>query len=172
MVVGTVSAGASGTPKLPRFARFRSTREWSRRPSATSHSQDVGRTGSLLQELCATGTQRGSRRDGRAYAPERRLASVGCGRRALWRRRPDGMLFAPTSAEDFMERRTLEQLEAALEAVSRDLAPRVEELAQKSTEGTLTPEEHREYEEVVRLNDRLSLLKLEAEEFWAMRAAS
>ncbi|XYH98418.1 hypothetical protein ACMHYB_01230 [Sorangium sp. So ce1128] len=71
-----------------------------------------------------------------------------------------------------MEKRTLEQLEAALDAVSRDLAPRVEELAQKSTEGTLTVEEHREYEEVVRLNDRLSLLKLEAEEFWTMRAAS
>jgi hypothetical protein len=71
-----------------------------------------------------------------------------------------------------MERRTLEQLEAALEAVSKDLAPRVEELAQKSTAGTLTPEEIREYEEIVRLNDRLSLLKLEAEEFWTMRAAS
>ncbi|WP_437644353.1 hypothetical protein [Sorangium sp. So ce362] len=71
-----------------------------------------------------------------------------------------------------MEKRTLEQLEAALDAVSRDLAPRVEELAQKSTEGTLTVEEHREYEEVVRLNDRLSLLKLEAEEFWTVRAAS
>ncbi|WP_437931576.1 hypothetical protein WMF37_20720 [Sorangium sp. So ce291] len=71
-----------------------------------------------------------------------------------------------------MEKRTLEQLEAALDAVSRDLAPRVEELAQKSTEGTLTVEEHREYEEVVRLNDRLSLLKLEAEELWTMRAAS
>ncbi|WP_437741843.1 hypothetical protein WME95_40745 [Sorangium sp. So ce327] len=71
-----------------------------------------------------------------------------------------------------MERRTLEQLEAALDAVSRDLSPRVEELAQKSTEGALTPEEQREYAEIVRLNDRLSLLKLEAEEFWTMRAAS
>ncbi|KYF48251.1 hypothetical protein BE08_38230 [Sorangium cellulosum] len=71
-----------------------------------------------------------------------------------------------------MERRTLEQLEAALDAVSRDLAPRVEELAQKSTEGGLTPEEQREYAEIVRLNDRLSLLKLEAEEFWTIRAAS
>lgn len=69
-----------------------------------------------------------------------------------------------------MEKRTLEQLEAAPDAVSRDLAPRVEELAQKSTEGTLTVEEHREYEEVVRLNDRLSLLKLEAEEFWTTRS--
>ncbi len=71
-----------------------------------------------------------------------------------------------------MEKRTLEQLEAALDAVSKDLAPRVEELAQKSTDGALTPEEHQEYAEVVRLNDMLSLLKLEAEEFWTMRAAS
>ena len=71
-----------------------------------------------------------------------------------------------------MERRTLEQLEAALDAVGRDLAPRVEELAQKSTQGALTPEEQSEYAELVRLNDRLSLLKLEAEELWTMRAAS
>ena len=71
-----------------------------------------------------------------------------------------------------MEKRTLEQLEAALEAVSKDLAPRVEELAQKSTAGDLTPEEHREYAEVVRLNEMLSLLRLQAEEFWTMRAAS
>jgi len=74
--------------------------------------------------------------------------------------------------ERLMEKRTLEQLEAALEAVSKDLAPRVEELAQKSTAGDLTPEEHREYAEVVRLNDMLSLLRLQAEEFWTMRAAS
>jgi hypothetical protein len=71
-----------------------------------------------------------------------------------------------------MKRHTIEQLEAALKAVSNDLAPRVEELARKSTEGVLTPEEHREYTEVVRLNDMLSLLKLETEEFWTMRAAS
>lgn len=71
-----------------------------------------------------------------------------------------------------MEKRTIDQLEAALEAVSRDLAPRVEELAQKSSEGTLSPEERREYAEVVRLNDMLSLIKLQAEEFWTMRAAS
>ena len=71
-----------------------------------------------------------------------------------------------------MEKRTLEQLEAALVAVSRDLAPRVEELARKSTEGTLTPDEHQEYAEVVRLNDMLSVLKLEAEELWTLRAAS
>lgn len=71
-----------------------------------------------------------------------------------------------------MEKRTIDQLEAALQAVSQDLAPRVEELAQKSSEGTLSPEERREYADVVRLNDMLSLLKLQAEEFWAMRAAS
>lgn len=71
-----------------------------------------------------------------------------------------------------MDRRTLEQLEAALEAVSRDLAPRVEELAQKSSEGRLTVDEQTEYEGVVRLNDRLSLLRLEAEELWGLRAAS
>lgn len=78
----------------------------------------------------------------------------------------------PLPAEILVKKRTLEQLEAALDAVSRDLAPRAEELAHKSTEGTLTPDEHREYEEVVRLNDRLSLLKLEAEEIWMVRAAS
>jgi hypothetical protein len=71
-----------------------------------------------------------------------------------------------------MKKRTLDQLEAALGAVSNDLAPRVEELAQKSSEGLLTPEEHKEYAEVVRLNDLLSLLKLQAEELWSMRAAS
>jgi len=71
-----------------------------------------------------------------------------------------------------MNRRTLEQLEAALDAVSKDLAPRVEELAQKSTEGVITPEERQEYGEVVRLNDVLSLIKLQTAEFWAFRTAS
>lgn len=71
-----------------------------------------------------------------------------------------------------MERRTLEQLEAAFDAVSRDLAPRAEELAQKSTDGVLTPEEHEEYAEIVRLNDTLSILKLQTEEFRTIRAAS
>ena len=71
-----------------------------------------------------------------------------------------------------MEKRTIEQLEAALNAVSQDLSPRVEELAQKSTEGALTPEERSEYAEIVRLNDTLTRLKLQTEEFWAMRAAS
>lgn len=71
-----------------------------------------------------------------------------------------------------MEKTTLEQLEAALDAVGRDLSPRVEELAQKSTAGLLTPEERHEYSEIVRLNDMLSLLRLRAEEFWSVRAAS
>jgi len=68
--------------------------------------------------------------------------------------------------EKLMGKRTLEQLSAALDAVSKDLSPRVEELARKSTAGLLTPEEDREYAEVVRLNDMLSLLKLQAEEGW------
>ena len=71
-----------------------------------------------------------------------------------------------------MEKRTLEQLEAAFDAVCKDLAPRVEELGQKSAAGVLAPEEHREYAEIVRLNDTISLLKLQAEEFWTMRTAS
>jgi hypothetical protein len=71
-----------------------------------------------------------------------------------------------------MEKRTLEQLEAALAAVGNDLSPRVEELAQKSTEGQLTPEESQEYAEIVRLNDMLGLLKLQAEALRTVRAAS
>lgn len=71
-----------------------------------------------------------------------------------------------------MEKRTLEQLEAALDAVGGDLAPRVEELARKSTSGELSPEESQEYAEIVRLNDMLSLLKLQAEAFRSIRAAS
>ena len=71
-----------------------------------------------------------------------------------------------------MEKRTLEQLEAALEAVGRDLSPRVEELVQRSTEGLLTAEEGQEYDEIIRLNDMLSLLKLEAEALRTVRAAS
>ncbi|HEX9983366.1 MAG TPA: hypothetical protein VGF69_08880 [Thermoanaerobaculia bacterium] len=39
-----------------------------------------------------------------------------------------------------MEKETLDLLEAALEAVRGDLTPRVEELAEKSSAGTLTPE--------------------------------
>ncbi len=82
------------------------------------------------------------------------------------------MLPQVPATENLMEKQTLEQLEAALDAISKDLAPRVEELAEKSTEGLLTPEDQKEYAEVVRLNDMLSLLKLEAEQVWTMRAAS
>jgi hypothetical protein len=71
-----------------------------------------------------------------------------------------------------MEKQTLDLLDAALEAVREDLMPRVEELAQKSSAGTLTPEEQGEYAEIVRLNDTLSVLKLQAEDFSAVRAAS
>jgi len=71
-----------------------------------------------------------------------------------------------------MEKRTLEQLEAALDAVGNDLSLRVEELAEKSTEGQLTPEESQEYAEIVQLNDMLSLLKLQAEVLCTVRAAS
>jgi hypothetical protein len=73
--------------------------------------------------------------------------------------------------ENTMEKKTLEQLEAALNAVGQDLAQRVEVLAQKSTAGLLTSDEHQEYSEIVRLNDTISILKLQAEEFWAARAA-
>jgi hypothetical protein len=71
-----------------------------------------------------------------------------------------------------MEQRTLEQLEAALVALGEDLAPRVEVLAQKSTDGELSPDERREYDEIVRLNDTLSLLRLQTHELQATRRAS
>lgn len=73
---------------------------------------------------------------------------------------------------DIIEKQTLILLNSALEAVRRDLAPRVEELAHKSAEGTLQPQELAEYSEIVRLHDNLSLLKLQAEDLSAMRAAS
>jgi hypothetical protein len=60
--------------------------------------------------------------------------------------------------------RTLEQLESAFDAVGADLAPRVEELAQKSTAGVLTRAELAEYGAIVRLNDLLSLLRVETKE--------
>lgn len=71
-----------------------------------------------------------------------------------------------------MEKTTLEQLEIALDAIGKDLSPRVEELAQKSTDGLLTPKEHQEYSEIVKLNDTLSLIRLQAEDLLALRAAS
>jgi hypothetical protein len=71
-----------------------------------------------------------------------------------------------------MEKQTLDKLEAAIEAVEKDLAGRVAELATKSTSGELSNEERSEYEQIVRFNDLLSLLKLQAEEYWAPRIAS
>jgi hypothetical protein len=71
-----------------------------------------------------------------------------------------------------MEKQTLALLDSALDAVRRDLSPRVEELAQRSTAGILTPAELAEYSEIVRLNDNLALLKLQAEDLSAIRAAS
>jgi transglutaminase-like putative cysteine protease len=71
-----------------------------------------------------------------------------------------------------MEKQTLALLDSALDAVRRDLSPRVRELAEKSTAGTLTPEEQAEYADIVRLNDTLSLLKLQAEDLSTVRAAS
>jgi len=71
-----------------------------------------------------------------------------------------------------MEKQTLEKLDAALEAVEKDLSGRVTELALKSTTGTLSQDEQAEYDHIVRLNDLLSVLKLQTEEYWAPRIAS
>jgi hypothetical protein len=81
-------------------------------------------------------------------------------------------MLAHSGHSETMEQKTLDQLEAAFDAVRDDLSPRVAELADKSTAGLLTADEQREYSEVVRLNDALSLLRLQAEEFRSMRAAS
>jgi hypothetical protein len=71
-----------------------------------------------------------------------------------------------------MKKRTLDKLEAAIAAVQKDLAGQVAELAVKSAAGSLSSEEKIEYEHIVRLNDLLSILKLQAEEYWAPRNAS
>ena len=71
-----------------------------------------------------------------------------------------------------MERQTLDKLEAAFMAVEKDLSGRVAELSAKSSSGTLSQEEQAEYEQIVRLNDLLSMLKLQAEAYWAPRIAS
>lgn len=70
-----------------------------------------------------------------------------------------------------MRQRILEQLAAALDAVGHDRSPRVEELARKTTEGQLTPEESQVYAEIVRLNDMLGLLELQADALRTVRAA-
>jgi len=71
-----------------------------------------------------------------------------------------------------MQKHTLDLLGTALDAVREDVVPRVEELARKSADGTLSVEDQAEYSELVRLNDTLSLLKLQAEELLAVRVAS
>ena len=71
-----------------------------------------------------------------------------------------------------MKKQTLDKLEAAIEAVQSDLAGQVAELAAKSAAGGLSAEEKTEYEQIVRLNDLLSILKLQAEEYWTPRIAS
>ena len=50
-----------------------------------------------------------------------------------------------------MKKQTLDKLEAAFEAVERDLSGRVAELAVKSTAGKLSQAERSEYEHIVRL---------------------
>ena len=71
-----------------------------------------------------------------------------------------------------MNPRTLEQLQAALDAVQSELSPRVSVLADRSTNGELTDDERREYAEIVRLNDTLSLVRLRAGALRSVRAAS
>ena len=71
-----------------------------------------------------------------------------------------------------MQTHTLDLLDTALDAVREDVVPRVEELARKSADGTLSAVDQAEYSELVRLNDTLSLLKLQAEELLAVRVAS
>ena len=64
-----------------------------------------------------------------------------------------------------MEKQTLDKLAVAFKAVEKDLSARVAELAAKSSAGRLSQEERVEYEQIVHLNDLLSLLKLQAEEY-------
>lgn len=71
-----------------------------------------------------------------------------------------------------MEKQTLALLDSAMEALRSDLSPRAEYLAQKSSAGTLSADENEEYAEIARINDTLSLLKLQAEELSAHRVAS
>lgn len=71
-----------------------------------------------------------------------------------------------------MEKQTLALLDSALDAVRSDLSPRAEELSEKSILGTLSAAEQTEFAEIVRINDTLSLLKLQAEELSAQRVAS
>jgi hypothetical protein len=62
----------------------------------------------------------------------------------------------------------LELLDAKIAEFRNVLAPLVEELAQKSASGTLSPEDLAEYERIVRLNDVMSEMMLECapDDFW------
>ena len=71
-----------------------------------------------------------------------------------------------------MGKQTLDQLTAAFKAVEEELSGRAGDLATKNSLGKLSTEERAEYEQIVRLNDLLSLLKLQAEHYWAPRIAS
>ena len=71
-----------------------------------------------------------------------------------------------------MGKQTLSQLTRAFKAVENELSERVTDFAVKSSSGKLTDKERAEYEQIVRLNDLLSLLKLQAEEYWTPRIAS
>lgn len=67
-----------------------------------------------------------------------------------------------------MERSTLNQLEAALEAMRSDLSGRVEQLAEKSSKGFLSEDERAEYEQIVQLNDLMAIVKLQGEQVWRL----
>lgn len=71
-----------------------------------------------------------------------------------------------------LEQQTLYKIKAACEAVAHDLTGRVAALAVKSSAGTLTYDEQAEYAYIVRLNDVLSLLKLQTTESRVPRVAS
>jgi len=71
-----------------------------------------------------------------------------------------------------MEKRILEQLVSALAAASQDLAGRVEDLADKSSAGTLTFGERTEYSDIVRLTDLLSSAQLQVEILESRRVPS
>jgi len=53
-------------------------------------------------------------------------------------------------------------VDSVADVVGNDLSPRVDELARKSSDGLLAPEERQEYAEIARLNDLLSRVKLQA----------
>ena len=70
-----------------------------------------------------------------------------------------------------MKRSTLNQLEAALQALYSDLSPRVEQLAHKSSRGVLSEDERAEYEQIVLLNDLMAMVKLQSQLFWHSKKA-